>query len=98
MFAGSPVDGIPRMRQAGGANKTMITLFFTPRKVIVLDVLTKGHKYNQQSFVDYIFPDLEKANLSFHPRMPESTSWVHMETSIELSNQKRESRATGITH
>jgi hypothetical protein len=36
----------------------MITLFFIGRKLIVLDVLLKGRKYNQWCFVHRIFPDL----------------------------------------
>jgi hypothetical protein len=60
-------------RQAIGTEENMITLFSTTRKMIALNVLAKHHKYNQQYFVGYIVPDLKKANLSFHHRMPEST-------------------------
>jgi hypothetical protein len=60
----------------------MITSFFATRKLIVLDVLPKGHKYNQQDLLDYILPDLKRADLSAHCRMPESTFWVHMDNSM----------------
>jgi hypothetical protein len=72
MFTRSPAEMIPRTPQAIGAKKTMTTLFLTARKLIVLDVMSKGYKYNQQYFMNYVFPDLKKANLSSHGRMPES--------------------------
>jgi hypothetical protein len=72
MCAGSPAEVIPTTQQAVGAKKTAIPLFYTTRKLIVLDVLPKGHKYNQQYFVGCVSPDLKKANLSFHGRMRES--------------------------
>jgi hypothetical protein len=71
-----------------GAKKTLITLFFTTRKRIVLDVLPKGHKYNQQYFVDYIFPDLKTGDLSFRRGMPESAFWVHMDNSMCYNGSK----------
>jgi hypothetical protein len=39
--------------------------FFTARKLIVLDVRPKCHKYNQQYSVNYIFPGLKMANPVF---------------------------------
>jgi hypothetical protein len=60
MFARSPAVVIPRTRQAIGAKKTVIMSFFTARKTIVLDVLPKCYKYNQQSFAAYGFSGFEK--------------------------------------
>jgi hypothetical protein len=62
LFARSPAAVIPRTRQTIGPKKTMITVSFTATKLVVLDVLPKGHKYNQQCFVYHIFPYLKKAN------------------------------------
>jgi hypothetical protein len=62
MSARSPANVIPRVLRARGAKKTVITLFFTTKKLMVLDVLPNGHKYNQQDIADYIVPDLQKAN------------------------------------
>jgi hypothetical protein len=45
--ARSPADVILRTRQAIGAKKTMVTLFFAARKLSVLDVMPKRCKYNQ---------------------------------------------------
>jgi hypothetical protein len=47
MFARSPTDVIPRTRQAIGKKQTMIKISFTGRKVIVLDVVPNGSKFNQ---------------------------------------------------
>jgi hypothetical protein len=57
MFARAPSEVIPRTRQTNAAKKTMITIFFTARPLTLLDVLPKGSKFNQQYFIDYVFPD-----------------------------------------
>jgi hypothetical protein len=62
--------------------KTTITIFFTARQLILLGVLPKGSKFNQQYFIDYIFPDLKTENLNFRRRMPLATFWVHMDHSM----------------
>jgi hypothetical protein len=41
MFARSPTDVIPRTWQTIGTIQTMVTIFFTGRKLIVLDILTQ---------------------------------------------------------
>jgi histone-lysine N-methyltransferase SETMAR len=88
MFARSPADGIPRTRQALCAKKIMITLFFTARKLIVLDVMPKGWKYNQRYFVDNRVLGLKRGKMSFARRKPGSTCWVHMDNSIWQSGAK----------
>jgi hypothetical protein len=65
MFAWAPSEAVPRIWQTIGAKKTMITIFFTARQLIVVDVLPKGSKFNQHYFVDYLFPDLATENLNF---------------------------------
>jgi hypothetical protein len=65
MFTPVPSKVIPRTRQAIGAKKTMITIFFTARQLFLLDVLPKGSKFNQQYFIDYVFPDVKMENLNF---------------------------------
>lgn len=82
MFARSAAEVPPRTREPIGAKKIMITIFFSPRELIVLDVLPRYHRYNQLYFIDYIFPDLKRANQSFHRRMPGETFWVHMDNSM----------------
>jgi hypothetical protein len=60
MFAPSPTDVIPRTRQAIGMNQAMKTTFFTGRKLIMPNIITKESKFNQLYFVDYIFLGLKK--------------------------------------
>jgi hypothetical protein len=73
MFARAPSEVIPRTRQTIGAKKTMIMICFTARQLILLDVLPKGSKFNQQYFIDYVFPDLKTENQNFRRRMPLAT-------------------------
>jgi hypothetical protein len=61
MFAQAPSEVITRTPQTIGA-KTMITIFFTASQLILLDVLPKGSTFNQQYFIDYVFPDLKTEN------------------------------------
>jgi hypothetical protein len=59
----------------------MITISFTAGQLILLDVLPKGSKFNQQYFIDYVFPDLKMDNRNFRRRMPPAI-WVHMDNSM----------------
>jgi hypothetical protein len=73
MFARSATDVIPRARQAVGAKKTMIAAFFTPKKLIVLDVLPRASTFNELYFINSIFPDLKTSNMNFRRQKTEST-------------------------
>jgi hypothetical protein len=79
MFARAPSEVRPRSRQTIGAKKTIITIFFTARQLILLDVLPKVSKFNQQYFIDDMFTDLKMENRNFRPRMPFATFWVHVD-------------------
>jgi histone-lysine N-methyltransferase SETMAR len=59
----------------------MIRIFFTGGKLIVLDILPKGNKFNGLYFVEYIFPDLKRGNAIFHRRIPQATFWIHVHNS-----------------
>jgi histone-lysine N-methyltransferase SETMAR len=75
----------PRLFQGRGkqlARKIMIMIFFTARQLILLDVLPKGSKFNQQYFINYLFPDLKTKNLNYRRRMPLATFWVRMDNSM----------------
>jgi hypothetical protein len=105
MFARAPSEVIPRTRQTIGAKKTMITIFFTARQLIMLDVLPKGSKFNQQYFIDYVPSDLKTENRNFRCRMQIATfgctwiiQWVtmgqnscHNSTSITLHDCRTDS-------
>jgi hypothetical protein len=55
-FARSPTDVIPTTRQAIGTKETMITVFSSRRKLIVLNILPNGNKFKQPYLVDDVFP------------------------------------------
>jgi hypothetical protein len=82
MFARSATDVIPRTRQAVGAKTTLITVFFTAKKLITFDVLPKGTTFNQLYFINKIFSDLKTPNRNFWRQKTGSTFWVHMNTSM----------------
>jgi hypothetical protein len=88
MFARSPADIIPRTRQAIGTKGNMIAIFFTRRKLIVLDILPQGSKFNQLYFVDYIFPDSKRGNVNFHWRVLQATYWMPMDNSLYHNGSK----------
>jgi hypothetical protein len=83
-----PSEAIPRTRQTIGATKPMITIFFTALQLIMLDVLSKGSKFNQQYFIDYMFLDLKTENRNFRRRMPFAFFWVHMDNSMGHNGSK----------
>jgi hypothetical protein len=79
MSAQSPAEVIPRTRQAIGAQQTIITVFLAARRLIVLDVLPKCSKFNQLHLADY-FSILQSENPDFCRRVPQLTSWPHIDT------------------
>jgi hypothetical protein len=46
MFATSVREVVSRTKQNISAKKTMITIFFTPTRLLALDFLPKGTKFN----------------------------------------------------
>jgi hypothetical protein len=65
MFVWSSTDVIPRIRQAIGTKKTMIRIFITGYKLIVLDLSLKGSKFNQLDFCRLPFSRFEKGKREF---------------------------------
>jgi hypothetical protein len=51
MFAKSPGSVVPRTRKEIGMKKTIFTIFFTNRKLLIAEHLPKGQKHNQDYFV-----------------------------------------------
>jgi hypothetical protein len=60
----------------------MITMFFTAKKLIMLDVFPKRSTFNQLYFINNIFPDLKTASLNFRHQRTGSTFWAHMGNSM----------------
>jgi hypothetical protein len=92
MLARSPTDPTPRTRQAIGTKKTIITIFFTRRKLIVLEILSKGSKFNLSYIIDYISHDLKRQSMNFRRRIPHATFWVHMNNSMYQNGPKAASK------
>jgi hypothetical protein len=76
------IRGYAKDAANNGREKTMTTIFFTACQLILLDVLPKGSKFNQQYFVDYVFPGLKTGNRDCRRRMPLATLWEYMDNSI----------------
>jgi hypothetical protein len=66
MFAHSRESVAPRIRQDISAPKTMIPIFFTSRRLLVLGTLPKGTKFNQDYFIQSQWPPLERERREFH--------------------------------
>jgi hypothetical protein len=79
MFSRWTADVLPRARQSLGAKNAVITLSFTAKKLIVMDVLLKDVKSNHIYFVHYIFPDF-KGKHEFY--MSEANCGVGMDHSL----------------
>jgi hypothetical protein len=60
----------------------MITVFFTAKKLIVLNVLPRGATFNRLYFINNIFPDLKTANLIVPREKTGSTFCVRMDNSM----------------
>jgi hypothetical protein len=58
MFAISAREVVPRIKQNIYAKKTMITIFFTSTRLLVLNFLPQGTKFNQDYLIDTVFPNL----------------------------------------
>jgi hypothetical protein len=92
MFARSAADAIPRTRQVVGARKTMITVFFTAKKLVVFYVLPRGSTFNQLYFIKNTFLDLKTANLYFRRQKTGSAFWVHMGNAMGRNGSKVRSK------
>jgi hypothetical protein len=72
MFATSPREVVPRIKQNIYAKKTMVTIFFTSTRLLVLNFLKKGTKLNQDYFIDTVLPNLysEKRRIARRKGLP----------------------------
>jgi hypothetical protein len=88
MFAGSRENVMPRIRRDVSAPKTMITIFFTSRRLLVLEARPKGTNFNQDCLIQCIFPRLEseKGRISRNTGFPAFS--VHVNSSISYTGRK----------
>jgi histone-lysine N-methyltransferase SETMAR len=82
MFAGSRESVVPRIRAKISGHKTRLTIFLISRRLPVLEARPKGTKFNQDYFIDGIFPRLchEKRRISRKEGFPAFP--VHMDNSM----------------
>jgi hypothetical protein len=60
----------------------MLTIFFASRKLLVLEPLPKGQKYNQDYYVQEVTPELQSERSRFARRNTLVEFPVHMDNSI----------------
>jgi hypothetical protein len=60
MLVRLPRDVIPRTRKEISVKKTMFTLFFTNRKLLIAEYLPKSQQYGQNYIISDILPELER--------------------------------------
>jgi histone-lysine N-methyltransferase SETMAR len=58
MFATSAREVVPRTKQNISAKKTRVTIFFISTRLLMLNFLPKGTKFNQDYFIDTVLPNL----------------------------------------
>jgi predicted metalloprotease with PDZ domain len=59
-----------------------VTIFFTGTKLLVLDVLLREQKFNQDLFLTAIAPELFKENSNAKRRVEKKQLVVHMDNSM----------------
>jgi hypothetical protein len=70
------------------AKKTMVTIFLTSTRLLVLNFLPKGTKVNQDYFIDTVLPNLysEKRQIARRKGLPSFS--VHMDNSMCYNGAK----------
>jgi hypothetical protein len=88
MFVKSPRDVISRTRKEIGVKKTMFTIFFTNRELLIAEYLPKGQKYGQVYFISDILPELEQEKMRYRRRKQGATFHMHMDHSKSHDGRK----------
>jgi histone-lysine N-methyltransferase SETMAR len=82
MYARSRSEVTPRTRVQFGGPKTMITVFFSGTRLIVLNALPKGARFNQEYFLDWVLPKLYTEKRRYTRSKLPCNFWVHMDNSM----------------
>jgi hypothetical protein len=82
MFATSAREMASMTKQNISAKKTMVTIFFTSTRLLVLNFLPKGTKFHQNDFIDTVLPHLysEKRRIARRKGLPRFS--VHIDNSM----------------
>jgi hypothetical protein len=82
MFATSAKEVVPRTKHNISAKKTMVAIFFTSTRLLVLNFLPKGTKFNQDYFIDRVLPNLYSEKRRIARRKGLSSFLVYMDNSV----------------
>jgi hypothetical protein len=82
MFPGSRESVVSRIRRDISGQKAMLPMFFRSRRLLVLEALPKGIKFNQDYFIGAMIPELynEKTRISRKEGFPAFS--VHIDNSM----------------
>jgi hypothetical protein len=58
--------------------KTIFTIFFTNRKLLIVEYLPKGQKYSQDYCISDILPELEREKMRYERRKQGGPFYLHM--------------------
>jgi transposase len=88
MFPTSAREVVPRAKQNISAMKTTVTVFFASTRLLVLNFLPKGTKFNQDHFIGTVLPNLssEKRRIVRRKGLPSFS--VHMDNSMCYNGAK----------
>jgi hypothetical protein len=76
VFATLAREAVPRTKENISTKKTMVRMFFTSARLLMLTFLPKGRKFNQEYFTDMVLPNRysekrkETFQLSSNPKSP----------------------------
>jgi hypothetical protein len=76
-FAPSRNLAATRTKDADRTKKTMLTVFFTTRMLIILEALPKETAFTQHYFSSDILPDLDSEKLRCHRKNPGQELFLH---------------------
>jgi hypothetical protein len=79
MFAPLRNVAATRTNDADRTKKIMLTVFFTSRRLIVLEALLKDTTYAQHCFISDILPDLDSEELRYRHKNPGQEFFLHID-------------------
>jgi hypothetical protein len=82
MFPASAAEVVPRTKQNVSARKTMATVFSASTQLLVLNSIAKVTKFNQDSFIDAVLPDLQSEKARIVRRKGLQSLSVHIDNSM----------------
>jgi hypothetical protein len=88
IFATSREEVIPRTKATIGAQKAMLTIFFSGVKLISLHALPAGARFTQEYFINSILPDILDEKQRILRRNHGGDFFAHMDNSMCHNGRK----------